>query len=116
MGNGSFPREGERHGEGGGGWYATGDISSLRKGQHPGKWEIIPVGKRGDVLPGAEEVNYIRVPTIALMVLGPMLGGVYMMFLPFIGFAMLFWVAGKKVVEVVKAAVPTRMAEERRLK
>ncbi len=81
---------------------------------HPGKWEIIAVGKSGAVLPAPEETSYIRLPTFLLMVVGPALGGVYMIFLPLIGFGMLFAVAAKKLVALARAALPSRMAEERR--
>ena len=40
--------------------------------------------------------RYLKVPVIALLVLAPLMGAVYAMFLPFIGFAMLFTFLGKK--------------------
>ena len=80
---------------------------------HPGKWEIIPLGKNGGVLPGTQEIRYMKIPVVLLMVLGPALGGVYMMVRPFIGFALLFGVVGTKVIALGKAAVAARVAEGR---
>jgi hypothetical protein len=51
-------------------------------------------------LPGNSQDRYFRVPTLALIVAGPVLGGVFVIFLPFIGFGMLAWVAGGKLVEL----------------
>ena len=51
-------------------------------------------------LPGKREDIYRRVPTLALLVVGPLLGLVYVIFLPFIGFAMVAWLLGVKTAQV----------------
>jgi hypothetical protein len=51
-------------------------------------------------LPGTETDEYRRVPVIVLLFAGPLLGGLYVLFLPFIGFAMLAWTAAGKLVEL----------------
>lgn len=56
-------------------------------------------------LPGAREDLYLRVPAIALLVAGPALGLTYVIFLPFIGFAMLTWAASGKLAEVAGRGV-----------
>lgn len=48
-------------------------------------------------LPGAEETYYWKVPALALLVAAPMIGLVYVIFLPLIGFLMLGAVALQKV-------------------
>lgn len=53
-----------------------------------------------EALPGTEMDEYRRVPTLALVVIGPLLGGLYVVFLPVIGFAMLAWVVGSKAVQL----------------
>lgn len=54
-----------------------------------GDWEIVTVeGKRG-VLPGTEDVEYIRIPGILFIPVALTISIVYVVFLPFIGFAML---------------------------
>ena len=60
------------------------------------------VPKQGGILPGDAADKYLRVPVLALLVLAPMMGAVYAMFLPFIGFAMLFSFLGKKAFGVTR--------------
>lgn len=49
--------------------------------------EIVPV--EGGTLPAAGDATYVRVAWPLLLVIAPMLGGAFAMFLPFIGIAML---------------------------
>lgn len=63
-----------------------------------GKWEMTMVPKQGGILPGSVSDRYLKVPVVALLVLAPLMGAVYAMFLPFIGFAMLFTFLGKKAL------------------
>ena len=60
-------------------------------------------------LPGGPEEVYRCVPTLALLVVGPMLGLAFVVFLPFIGFAMVGWLlmekAGHLAAEATRAAV-----------
>lgn len=51
-------------------------------------------------LPGAETREYHRVPMLLMLALSPLLGLAFVIFLPFIGFAMAFRLAGEKAVEV----------------
>jgi len=59
-------------------------------------------------LPGGPEEVYRCVPTLALLVVGPMLGLAFVVFLPFIGFAMVGWLlaekAGRLAAEATRAA------------
>ena len=59
-------------------------------------WEIHLHKKAGDMLPGAEGERYLRVPTIALLVLGPVMGFLFVIFLPAIGFALTFREVGRR--------------------
>ena len=62
-----------------------------------GDWEIITVeGKKG-MLPGAEKDEYLRIPGILFVPVALTLGGLYVVFLPFIGFAMLLKATVTKV-------------------
>lgn len=58
------------------------------------------MGEEGH-LPGTEQDQYRRVPTLVLLAAGPVLGGLYVIFLPLLGFAMLGWFAGRKVLDLV---------------
>jgi hypothetical protein len=51
-------------------------------------------------LPGSEHDEYRRVPALALLLVGPILGGVFVILLPLIGLAVLIGVAIGKLVEL----------------
>ena len=75
-------------------------------------WEILNIPKEGDVLPGTYETRYTRVPLLLIMVLGPLLGALYAILLPFIGFAMFLGVGGKKLYGIVRSAVESLLAHQ----
>ena len=56
------------------------------------------------LLPGTTDEVYRRVPMLALLVVGPFLGLVYVIFLPFIGFAMVAWLLGVKATHLAAGA------------
>lgn len=49
------------------------------------EWEMTVVPAEGGMLPGGSERRYLRVPVVALLLLGPIMGGLFVGFLPFIG-------------------------------
>ena len=51
-------------------------------------WEFFPVEKDGQRLPGPASEHYVKVPMAAVFFLMPVLGGLMVVFLPFIGLAM----------------------------
>lgn len=53
------------------------------------QWAIAPVEKDGGALPEGKG-EWRSVPTVAALALVPILGATFLMFLPFIGFALLF--------------------------
>ena len=55
-------------------------------------------------LPGTKDDVYRRVPMLALLVVGPFLGLAYVIFLPFIGFAMVAWLLGVKAGHLAAGA------------
>ena len=62
-----------------------------------GDWEIVTVeGKKG-VLPGTEKAAYVRIPTILFVPVTMIISVVYVIFFPFIGFAMLAKLAVRKL-------------------
>ena len=56
------------------------------------------------VLPGTAADEYRAVPVIVLFVVGPVLGLIYAIFLPFIGLAMIGWVLMQKLAPMVAGA------------
>src|SRR3990167_3908874 len=76
----------------------------------PARWEIITIPKGGRVLPGGEELSYFRVPVLFILVLGPLMGAAYVIFLPLIGFGLFFGFAGKKLFLFFRRAVKGAVA------
>jgi hypothetical protein len=52
-------------------------------------------------LSGAPETSYVRVPTLAMLVVAPILGALFVVFLPFIGFA----IVGERAWAGVRSSV-----------
>ena len=60
-------------------------------------WEIFPVARDGERLPGPVSEHYVKIPTAAAFLLMPVLGGLMVVFLPFIGLYMAATAAFGKV-------------------
>jgi len=67
-------------------------------------WEIEVVKGDEGILSGDAGTTYLRIPTLAMLVGAPVMGGLFVVFLPFLGFAMLFNHLGKKAVSGLKQA------------
>ena len=68
------------------------------------KLDLITVSGKEGKLPGADGQRYMRVPVLAVVLLAPVLGGLFVMFMPFIGFALVFQHLGRLMVSGVKRA------------
>jgi hypothetical protein len=49
-------------------------------------FEFANVASDGEALPGGSEKRFLRIPTLAVMLAAPALGGLFVVALPFIGF------------------------------
>jgi hypothetical protein len=67
-------------------------------------WEIEVVKGDEGKLPGDAGTTYVRIPTLAMLVGAPVMGGLFVVFLPFLGFVMLANHFGKKAVSGLKQA------------
>ena len=66
------------------------------------EWEAQIISAGGGALNGNSEAKYVRLPLLALLVLAPLMGAAYAMFLPFIGFAMVaMFLAGRLRAPIV---------------
>jgi len=74
------------------------------------KWTIVTIPREGGPLPGGAERDYLRIPLVLLLLLAPAMGGLYVLFLPFIGFAMLLQAAGTEVAKALGRALVGIMA------
>ena len=63
-------------------------------------WEIFPIEKDGQKLPGAASEHYVKLNTAAALLIMPVLGGLMVVFLPFIG----LYLAAKTAVGGVSGA------------
>jgi hypothetical protein len=52
------------------------------------QWDILTVSGKEGMLPGLAGQRYLRLPVLAVLLLAPVLGGLFVVFLPFIGFAL----------------------------
>ncbi|KAA0256071.1 hypothetical protein FBQ97_14520 [Acidobacteria bacterium ACD] len=66
------------------------------------EWEMVTLSGKGGVLPGDGTQHYVKVPLLAMLFMAPLMGGLYVMFLPFVGFALLFDYAARRVYRAVK--------------
>jgi len=79
-----------------------------------GEWEIVTAEKENGRLPGGPDCEYIKVPGILLVPAALTLGGLFVIFLPFIGFAVLFVLVGMKAAQglgVVGARIAENLAQ-----
>ncbi len=77
--------------------YAAGSKVAQGFYWNVGRWELANVPAGGGSLGGQSGDTFVRIPFLAALVLAPVMGLVYVMFLPFIGFAMLLGLVGKAV-------------------
>jgi hypothetical protein len=69
---------------------------------NPRNWEVEVVASEGGRLKGPADAKYVKVPFPLLFVIVPLLGALFLMFLPFIGFALFGYAIVKKVTGGVK--------------
>jgi hypothetical protein len=66
------------------------------------KLDLITVSGKEGLLPGAEGQRFLRVPVLAVLLLAPLLGGLFVMFMPLIGFALVFQHLGRLMLAGAK--------------
>ena len=76
------------------------------------EWHILPIPKEGGVLPGEPETRYLRVPLVMMLILGPMMGALLVVFLPVIGFGLLFGFGGVKLYAAARKLAVGTLAEQ----
>ena len=76
------------------------------------EWKMVTVNGREGVLPGGKDARYFRVPSLLAVGASPLIGAAFVLFLPFIGFALFAKHLVGKAKE--KAAVDIPAAEKAR--
>ncbi len=77
---------------------------------NPGEWEIVTIEGQGGILPGAQDRRYLRIPALAMLILAPIMGGLFVMFLPLIGFALVLQHLGRLGVTATRRSAATLLA------
>jgi hypothetical protein len=70
-------------------------------------WELSLHRTEGAKLPGGATDRYTRVPAVALLLLGPVMGFFFVIFLPFIGFALVARELGRRAMRLFGRKVAT---------
>jgi len=60
-------------------------------------WDMAMIPAEGGMLPGGADRLYKRIPTFLFLVLAPLMGALYVVFLPVVGFALLFGHLAKSI-------------------
>lgn len=78
-----------------------------------GSWEIVTVEGKSGTLPGQSDCEYMRVPGLLLFPVALIISVAYVVFLPLVGFAMVFGTLFRKMGILVGKSVPERQIEKR---
>jgi hypothetical protein len=71
---------------------------------NPAGWHVEPIANDGDRLPATLSGSWMRVPTAAALLLVPMLGAGFLIFLPLIGFLVTLQAAAAPVVRMFRSS------------
>jgi len=82
--------------------YAGGTKVAAGYYWNPGRWSVEVVPPEGGKLPGAANAKYVKVAFPLLLVLVPVLGALFLIFLPLIGFGLFALAAFRKVTGGMK--------------
>jgi len=61
-------------------------------------WEVSAIGDAGGTLPDGPGERFVQVPRPILFTVAPVVGGAFVLFLPFIGLGLALHEAGKRVL------------------
>ncbi len=76
------------------------------------EWEANIVPREGGILTAKDDARYVRVPLPVLLVVAPVMGAAYAMFLPFIGFAMVAMYLAGLVKRLFTTTPPAKEAAD----
>jgi hypothetical protein len=75
-------------------------------------WRIVTIEKEPHALPGGPGSSYVKVPAVGMLVLAPVLGLSFVMFLPFVGFALVARQVGRKAMRLAGVVGAKLWAED----
>jgi hypothetical protein len=75
-------------------------------------WQIVTVEREPRALPGGRDQTYVKVPVAGMLFLAPLLGLSFVVFLPFVGFALVARQLGRRTMQAARAVSGKLWAEE----
>lgn len=66
------------------------------------QWSLVTIARGGDALPGNARERYVKVPLPVAFALVPVMGALFVFFLPFIGFALTLQAAVRPLTALFK--------------
>ncbi len=76
------------------------------------KWDLVAISGAEGLLPGSEGQRYRRVPAWAVVLLAPLLGGLFVIFIPFVGFALVGQYLVRRVLKGMRRTAGTADASQ----
>lgn len=80
------------------------------------QWQILTLAEDGETLPGHAGETFYRIPAFALLLLAPVMGALFVMFLPFIGIAMVLQQAALAAGRALRRAPARPVPQEQDLR
>ena len=77
---------------------------------NPKEWEIVTIQGPGGILPGTSNDRYFRIPVLAMLLLAPVMGGLFVVFLPLIGFALVLQHLGRLATAAIRQGAASLLA------
>lgn len=75
-----------------------------------GKWAVTLIERQGGTLPGETTERYAKVPVFAMLLVAPIMGALYVLFLPCIGVAMVLDYVARRAARAIKAGAVALLA------
>lgn len=69
---------------------------------NPRGWQVEVIGNEGGTLPGTPDQHFLRLPFLVMLAVVPMMGMMFAVFLPAIGFALFVYAIARKLTGGVK--------------
>jgi len=77
---------------------------------NPKEWAIVTIEGPGGNLPGTPADRYMRIPVLAMLLAAPVMGGLFVMFLPLIGFALVLQHLARLTATATRRGAATLLA------
>lgn len=70
------------------------------------QWQILTVAEDGEMLPGKPGEGFYRIPALLMLGLAPIMGALFVIFLPFIGIAIVLQHALRAALRAIHKTTP----------